>query len=90
MLPFDAFMTQRQLAARGRPVRAQMHRLNGWAKLSLAVVLAGEIACVILAGTAGNRITFAVAVVGLVLTHIASYIVESRPGSLKPRRAPPA
>ncbi len=86
----DPFMTQRMLARRGRPQRAPMHRLNGTAKVTLGLVLAGEIACVIGVGTGHSKTLVVFSAIGLVVTHVASYLIESRPGSLKPRyRRPP-
>ena len=86
----DPFMTQRQLAKRGRPQRAPMHRLNGPAKITLGLVLAGEIGCVIGVGTGHNLTMVVLCAIGMLATHVASYVIESRPASLKPRYRPAA
>jgi len=86
----DAFMTRKQLEARGRPLRAPVHRLNVPARIGVGLLLLVEVGCVLLAGSAHASAALGAAVAGLVLAHVGIYRVESRPASLKPRWRRPA
>jgi len=82
---FDAFMSERQLRARGRPLRAPAHKLNLAARIGVVCALALQLACVLAAGAARTALGFGGGLLVLVLAHVAVYLLESRAASLKPR-----
>jgi uncharacterized membrane protein len=81
----DAFRSQRQLAARNRPLRAPIHKLNVPAKIAIGIALIVELLCVLGAGSARAAAGVIACAVLLVLAHMAIYAIESRPASLKSR-----
>jgi len=90
MLLLNAFMTQRQLLARGRPVRAPSRLLNGVARTGLGLAYAAELALVFCGGGAHDTRVLVASVVGLVACHVIAYAIESSPACLKEKRAPTA
>jgi hypothetical protein len=83
----DAFMTQKALVKRGRPVRAPVGKLTTAAKFGVGVATLVELGCVLTAGGAHGASGVVLAVVVYLLAHVAIYVIESRPASVK-RRIP--
>jgi hypothetical protein len=81
----DAFMTQRQLTARRRPLRAPMNKLNVPARIGIGLALLVEMGCVFGASGARGALGIALGLAGLVAAHVVVYRIESRPASLKSR-----
>lgn len=87
MLLKNAFMTQRQLQARGLPMRASSGGLSRIARTALALVYGIELLLLFCAGSAHGVAGVAAGIAGLLACHVAVYAIESHPASAKQRVA---